>query len=100
MTPTRRAAPEQPETHDVVVVTTGLLLAVLGVVLAVVFRSWLADRGHEDWIAVMVCAVFLGLIGVRRVRRRRAYLSTATTGPDTAETADTDSPPGSTPLPR
>lgn len=55
------------------VVTTGLVLAVAGLVLSVVFRSRLVDQGHEDWVAVLVCAVILGLIGVRRVRRRRAH---------------------------
>ncbi len=52
-------------------VTVGTVLFALGVVLTVAFHGRLADDGRGDWVWIMVCGVFLGLVGLRTVRRRR-----------------------------
>jgi hypothetical protein len=62
------------ETADVAVVTAGTALWAVGLVLSLVFHDRLAEHGHGDWVWIMAAGLFLGLIGVRHVRRRRAAL--------------------------
>jgi hypothetical protein len=71
---TRRPDPEPLETDDVAIVTVGTVLWALALVASLVFHDRLADGGREDWTWVFLAGTFLGLIGIRYVRRRRAAL--------------------------
>ncbi len=71
MTANRRPDPEPLETNDVAAVTLGTSLWVIALVLLLALRvagAW----EHDSWIWVCAAGIFLGLIGVRKVRRRRA----------------------------
>lgn len=68
----RRPDPEPLETDDVAIVTAGTVVWALALVATIVWRDALADRGHESWVWVCTAGVFLGLVGLRSVRRRRA----------------------------
>jgi hypothetical protein len=70
----RRADPDPLETDDVAIVTLGTALWGIGLLVAIVLRDRLADGGKEDWVWIFLAGTFLGLIGVRYVRRRRAAL--------------------------
>lgn len=71
MTANRRPDPEPLETNDVAAVTLGTALWVIALVVLLVLRTTGATE-YDRWIWVCVAGVFLGLIGVRKVRRRRA----------------------------
>ncbi len=60
------------ETDDVAIVTAGTVLWALSVVAALVLRDRLDDQGRGGWVWVAAAGVFLGLVGIRQVRRRRA----------------------------
>jgi len=60
------------ETDDVAIVTLGTVLWALALIAALVLRDRLDDRGRDDWVWVAAAGVFLGLVGIRQVRRRRA----------------------------
>ncbi len=70
----RRPDPEPLEADDVTIVTVGTVLWGLGLVGSLVFHDRLADGGNENWIWIFLAGTFLGLIGVRHVRRRRAAI--------------------------
>ena len=70
----RRADPDPLEADDVAIVTLGTALWALGLLVAIVLRDRLADGGNEGWVWIFLAGTFLGLIGVRHVRRRRAAL--------------------------
>ncbi len=70
----RRADPDPLETDDVAVVTLGTVLFGVGLLVAIVLWDRLADGGNEGWVWIFLAGTFLGLIGVRYVRRRRAAL--------------------------
>ncbi len=74
MTTTRRTDPEPLETNDVAIVTVGAVLWAIALVAALVFHDRLADGGNESWTWIFLAGTFLGLIGVRYVRRRRAAI--------------------------
>ena len=74
MPTTRRPDPEPLETDDVAIVTVGTVLWALALVASLVFHDRLADDGNESWTWVFLAGTFLGLIGIRYVRRRRAAL--------------------------
>jgi uncharacterized protein DUF2530 len=76
----RRAAPEPLETADVAVITVGTVLWAVGLLLTLVLHDRLADDGHRDWVWIMAAGLFLGLIGVRHVRRRRTAVRTDRSG--------------------
>jgi Protein of unknown function (DUF2530) len=70
------------ETDDVRVVTIGTGLWAVGLVLTLVLHGRLAEHGNGDWVWIMAAGLFLGLVGIRHVRRRRAFLRrTAATEP-------------------
>lgn len=71
MPPPRRPDPEPLETDDVRVVAVGTALWLLALVAALAFRGRLADDGNGDWVWVALAGLFLGLVGLRYVRRRR-----------------------------
>jgi len=60
------------ETDDVAIVTLGTVLWALALIAALVLRDGLDDQGRGDWVWVAAAGVFLGLVGIRQVRRRRA----------------------------
>ena len=70
----RRPDPEPLETNDVAIVTVGTVLWGVALLASLVFHDRLADGGNEGWIWIFLAGTFLGLIGVRYVRRRRAEL--------------------------
>jgi hypothetical protein len=74
MPPPRRAEPQPLETDDVRIITIGTALWVLALLAAVALRDRLADGGNEGWTWIFAAGAFLGLIGIRYVRRRRAAL--------------------------
>jgi hypothetical protein len=76
------------ETDDVAVVTLGTVLWGVVLVLTLVLQDRLADDGRDSWTAIAAAGLFLGLLGVRYVRRRRAALRT---GSDLSEPGDTSS---------
>jgi hypothetical protein len=71
---TRRPDPEPLETDDVAIVTVGTVLWALALVASLVFHDRLAEDGNENWTWVLLAGTFLGLIGIRYVRRRRVAL--------------------------
>ena len=72
MTADRRPDPEPLETNDVAIVTTGAVLWALALVVTLLWRDTLEDQGRGSWVWVTAAGTFLGLVGVRHVRRRRA----------------------------
>jgi len=70
----RRPDPEPLEADDVAIVTVGTVLFAVALVVAFVLRDRLADDGNEGWTWIFLAGAFLGLIGIRHVRRRRAAL--------------------------
>jgi hypothetical protein len=70
----RRPDPEPLEADDVTIVTVGTVLWAVALVASLVFHDRLADGGNGNWIWIFLAGTFLGLIGVRYVRRRRAAI--------------------------
>lgn len=62
----RRPAPEPLETNDALVVALGTA----GWAVALVVLLIVGDR--DEWVLVAAAGVFLGLVGLRHVRRRAA----------------------------
>lgn len=60
------------ETDDVAIVTLGTVLWALSLVAALALRDRLDDQGRDSWVWVAAAGLFLGLVGLRQVRRRRA----------------------------
>lgn len=56
--------------------------AVIGLVLLVFFRDWLADHGHTDWLHTCLAGFLLGFVGlavmIRHDANRRARRAAAT----------------------
>ncbi len=71
MPPPRRTDPPPHSTDGVGVVTAGTVVWFVCLGLALLFRDRLADGGNESWIGVLLAGSFLGLPGIRYVRRRR-----------------------------
>ena len=70
----RRPDPEPLEADDVAIVTAGTVLWGVALLVAVVLWDRLVDGGNENWTWIFLAGAFLGLIGIRHVRRRRAAL--------------------------
>lgn len=81
MTPTPRDAPAPLEADDVRIVALGTAVWVLALIACLVLRGSLAERGHQSWVWVALAGVFLGLVGLRYVVRRRAALRRAAHSP-------------------
>ena len=60
------------ESDDVSIVTLGTALWAFGLVAALLLRDRLDDQGRDSWVWVAAAGLFLGLVGIRQVRRRRA----------------------------
>jgi Protein of unknown function (DUF2530) len=69
------------ESDDVLVVTVGTALWAIGLVATLVLHDRLSEHGNDDWVWIMAAGVFLGLVGIRHVRRRRAALRAGRTDP-------------------
>ena len=74
MSPPRRPDPEPLETDDVRIVAIGTALWALALLATIVFHDQLADHGDADWVWTALAGTFLGLPGLRYVRRRRQAL--------------------------
>jgi hypothetical protein len=73
------------ESDDVLVVTVGTALWAVGLVMTLVLHDRLSEHGNGDWVWIMAAGLFLGLVGIRHVRRRRTALRAAQTGPSQAD---------------
>jgi Protein of unknown function (DUF2530) len=67
------------ESDDVLVVTVGTVLWAVGLVVTLVLHDRLSEHGNGDWVWIMAAGLFLGLVGIRHVRRRRTALRAAQT---------------------
>ena len=70
----RRPDPEPLETNDVAIVTLGTVAWAVALVAILLFGGGLEDGHQESWAWVCAAGVFLGMIGIRHVRRRRSAL--------------------------
>jgi hypothetical protein len=61
-------------TSDVAAVAVGTALWAVALVLTLVLHDRLTDDGRGDWVWIAAAGVFLGLVGLRHVRRRAARL--------------------------
>jgi hypothetical protein len=67
------------EADDVLVVTVGTAPWAVGLVVTLVLHDRLSEHGNGDWVWIMAAGLFLGLVGIRHVRRRRTALRAAQT---------------------
>ena len=81
----RRADPDPFETDDVKIITVGTALWGVALLMSLVLRDRLVDGGNEGWTWILLAGAFLGLIGIRYVRRRRAALRRAALLPHRAD---------------
>ena len=84
MTAPRRADPQPLEADDVRLITLGTGLWALALLASILLRNVLEDGGNEGWTWVFLAGTFLGLVGIRYVRRRRAALARAHASGDAA----------------
>jgi hypothetical protein len=73
------------ESDDVLVVTVGTVLWAAGLVATLVLHGRLSEHGNGDWVWIMAAGLFLGLVGIRHVRRRRTALRAGETEPSRAD---------------
>jgi hypothetical protein len=73
------------ESDDVLVVTVGTALWAVGLVVTLVLHDRLSEHGNGDWVWIMAAGLFLGLVGIRYVRRRRTALRAAQSDPSHAD---------------
>ena len=69
------------------VVTVGTALWALGLVATLVLHDRLTEHGNGDWAWIMAAGLFLGLVGIRHVRRRRASVRAGQTDPSRTDAA-------------
>jgi hypothetical protein len=69
------------ESDDVLVITVGTALWAVGLVATLVLHDRLSEHGNGDWAWIMAAGLFLGLVGIRHVRRRRTALRAGQTDP-------------------
>ena len=81
----RRPAPEPVESDVVTVVTVGTALWAVGLLVSLVLHDRLSEHGNGDWVWIMAAGLFLGLVGIRHVRRRRTALRAGETEPSRAD---------------
>jgi Protein of unknown function (DUF2530) len=74
VTPPRRPDPEPLESDDVRIVALGTAMWLVALLAALVLHGRLDDHGNGDWVWIALAGAFLGLVGLRYVRRRRAEL--------------------------
>jgi hypothetical protein len=71
---TRRADPLPLETDDVKIVGLGTALWVVALAVCLLLRHRLDDSGRGSWVWVCLAGVFLGVVGLRYVVRRRSAI--------------------------
>jgi hypothetical protein len=52
-----------------------------------VLHDRLSEHGNGDWVWIMAAGLFLGLVGIRHVRRRRTALLAGQTDPSRTDAA-------------
>ena len=67
------------------VITVGTALWAVGLVATLVLHDRLSEHGNGDWVWIMAAGLFLGLVGIRHVRRRRTALRAGQTDPTRAD---------------
>lgn len=67
----RRPDPPPLATDDARTVIVGTVVWGVLLVLALLFRGWLADTGRGWWVWTPVVGIALGLYGLRYLARRR-----------------------------
>ena len=75
------------ESDDVLVVTVGTALWAVGLLVTLVLHDRLSEHGNSDWVWIMAAGLFLGLVGIRHVRRRRTALRARQSEPSQADGA-------------
>ena len=63
------------------VIAIGTALWAVGLVATLVLHDRLSEHGNGDWVWIMAAGLFLGLVGIRHVRRRRTALRAGQTDP-------------------
>ena len=69
------------ESDDILVITVGTALWAVGLVATLLLHDRLSENGNSDWVWIMAAGLFLGLVGIRYVRRRRTALRSGQTDP-------------------
>ena len=62
------------EVNGITAVTIGTGIWSVATLIMVLMRDQLEDSGRGDWIAIGVCGIFLGLLGMRYTKRRAARI--------------------------
>jgi hypothetical protein len=75
MSAPRRPDPEPLETDDIRIVAIGTAVWAVALVATLVFHDRLAAHGNSQWVWVTLAGAFLGLVGLRHVRRHRQALA-------------------------
>jgi hypothetical protein len=73
--PSKELAPL--EVNGITAVTLGTGLWAVATLVMVLMRDRLEASGRGDWIAIGVCGIILGLLGMRYTRRRAARIEQA-----------------------
>lgn len=77
MAPPRRPDPEPIEVDEVAIVVWGTVLWGVALVAILVLGDRVDDEGRASWGWIAAAGLFLGLIGIRYIRRRRTALRAA-----------------------
>jgi len=62
------------EVNGITAVTIGTGIWSVATLIMVLMRDQLEASGRGDWIAIGVCGIFLGLLGMRYTKRRVARI--------------------------
>ena len=65
------------EVNGITAVTIGTGIWSVATLIMVLMRDQLEASGRGDWIAIGVCGIILGLLGMRYTRRRAARIERA-----------------------
>ena len=65
------------EVNGITAVTIGTGLWSVSTIVMVLMRDQLEASGRGDWIAIGVCGIILGLLGMRYTKRRAARIERA-----------------------
>jgi hypothetical protein len=65
------------EVNGITAVTLGTAIWSVATLIMVLMRDQLEASGRGDWIAIGVCGIILGLLGMRYTKRRAARIERA-----------------------
>ena len=65
------------EVNGITAVTLGTGIWAVATLVMVLMRDQLEAAGRGDWIAIGVCGIILGLLGIRYTKRRAARIERA-----------------------